>query len=185
MNLTAENFVSMLKEKGISFTIQGNSIFFTNGDSELIKKLYALIDSKPEVELAVINHLNVQHGMSLKEFMTDLEGAGVKVELADPYTLTFIGGKAKSRERLAGILERNNRLKAALILSLAAKNPDFLDVIQGCACNRWADGYSDSLFSAVLCNLTRTYETIERDADGEIISKPRTDWQAEISHLFD
>ena len=183
MKLTAENFLKLLEDNSISFIVQSNKIFFTNGDSELIKKLYALIDDKPECEAAVIRHMNNQQGMSLQEFMTDLQGAGVHVELVDTYTLNFTGGKDKSRERLAGILERDNRLKAALILSLAAKNKNFLDVIQECACNRWCDGYSDSLLMAVLCNLTHTGETVERNPNGEIVLQPKTDWDKEIASL--
>ena len=185
MKLTVEIFLNMLKNENISYTVQGNNIFFKDGDKEKIKKLYALIDSKPEIEAAVIQHLNLKHSISLKEFLTDSEGAGVHIELVDAFTLIFTGGKDTAQKRLAGILERNIRLKATVILSLAVKNQNFLDVIQECACRRWSDGYSDSLLMAVLCNITRTHETIERDANGEPILKPKTDWDAEISHLFD
>ncbi|MBQ9628342.1 MAG: hypothetical protein IJR43_03645 [Synergistaceae bacterium] len=185
MKLTAENFLNLLSDRGVRYSIQANDICLIHDDSELIKKIYALIDSKPEFKAAVIQHINIQHGLSLKEFMTDAEGAGVHIELVDTFTLTFRGGKDTAQKRIAGILERNRRLKAVVILSLAAKNIDFLDVIQECACRRWSDGYTDSLLMAVLCNLTRTGETIERDADGQIILKPKTDWDAEISHLSD
>ena len=71
--------------------------------------------------------------------------------------------------------------KAAEILRQAVKDSDLMDVIQECACRRWSDGYSDSLFMAVLCNITSTGEEIERDANGKPILKPKTDWNAEIS----
>ena len=185
MKLTVKTFLKLLNDRRIKYTVQGNNIFFIHNDSELIKKIYALIDSKPEFEAAVIQYLNIQHGLTLKEFMLDVEGAGVHIELVDTFTLKFTGGKDRTRKRITELLEKNSRLKASVILSLAIKNPDFLDDIQECACRRWSDGYSDSLLMAVLCNIARTSETIERDADGQIILKPKTDWDAEISHLFD
>ena len=183
MKLTVENFLTLLKDKGINYTVQGNAIFFMHNDSDLIKKIYALINSKSNFEAAVIQHIYSQHRISLKDFMLDAEGAGVHIELVDTYTLNFTGGKAQSRERLAGILERDTRLKAAVILSLAVKNSDYLFAIQECACNRWADGYSDSLLMAVLANLTHTGETITRDVNGKPVQKPKTDWDKEIVSL--
>ena len=183
MRLTAENFLNMLNNEGISFTVKGNHIFFTEGKKEIITKLHALIENNTDFEAAVIRHFNSHHGLSLQEFLTDLESAGVRVELHELYTLTFTGGKNESRKRLAGILEKNSYLKAALILSLAAKNQNFLDVIQECACKRWCDGYSDSQIMAVLCNLTHTGETVQRDANGNIILKNKTDWEKEIASL--
>lgn len=185
MKLTVKNFLKLLNDKGISCTVQNENILFSEGDTNLINNLYVLLDKNPDLEAAVIQHINIQHELSLKEFMTDSEGAGVQIELVDAFTLTFTGGKDRTRKRIAGILERNSRLKAAVILSIAAKNSNFLDVIQEYACRRWSDGYSDSLLMAVLANISRTHETIERDADGEPILKPKTDWNAEISHLFD
>lgn len=71
--------------------------------------------------------------------------------------------------------------KAVQILRQAVKNADLMDMIQERACIRWSDGYSDSLFMAVLSSLASTGEKTERDENGNIIMKPKTDWQAEIS----
>ena len=71
--------------------------------------------------------------------------------------------------------------KVAEILRQAVKNPDLMENIQERACIRWSDGYSDSLYMAVLSSLTSTGETAEQDNDGQIILRPKTDWNAEIS----
>ena len=77
--------------------------------------------------------------------------------------------------------EATNARKVAEILCQAVKDSDLMEKIQERACIRWSDGYSDSLYMAVLSSLTSTGETAERDNDGNIILKPKTDWNAEIS----
>lgn len=71
--------------------------------------------------------------------------------------------------------------KAAAILRQAVNDSNLMDMIQERACIRWAEGYSDSLLMAVLCNIASAGEKAERDANGEPILKPKTDWDAEIS----
>ena len=183
MKLTAENFFELLNDKNITCSVQGECLFLNGTDSELIKKLYELIDKSPKFEAGIIRHIHMKHGMSLKEYQLALESAGVRIKLAGLYTLQFIGGKDKTRERLIGILERNSYLKAAVILSQAVNDSDLFDMIKERACIRWAEGYSDSLLMAVLSGITLTGETIKRDTNGQIILKPKTDWTAEISNL--
>ena len=77
--------------------------------------------------------------------------------------------------------ETANAQKVAEILRRAVKDSDLMDSIEERACIRWSEGYSDSLYMAVLCNITETGETVEKDKDGNIILKPKTDWEAEIS----
>ena len=67
--------------------------------------------------------------------------------------------------------------EAKRILSEAVKNPDLLYTIKERASIRWSNGLSDSLFSAVLCNLKPLNEKAERDCNGEIILKPKTNWK--------
>ena len=67
------------------------------------------------------------------------------------------------------------------ILREAMKKPDLLDAIKERASIRWSNGLSDSLLSAVLCNLKPLNEKAERDSNGEIILKPKTDWEAEMA----
>ena len=86
------------------------------------------------------------------------------------------------------------------------KKKFLLDKIQERACIRWAEGFSDSLFDAVLSSIKPLHETVEYSngideskieflhkmgfSDEEIknkgmgrnvILKPRTDWQTELS----
>ena len=77
--------------------------------------------------------------------------------------------------------EAANAQKAAEILRRAVKDSALRDSIQERAYIRWSDGYSDSLYMAVLSNYQATGETVEKDKDGNIILKPKTDWEAEIS----
>ena len=70
--------------------------------------------------------------------------------------------------------------EAMRILQGAVNNPDLLYAIKERASIRWSNGLSDSLFSAVLCNLKPLNEKTERDTNGEIILKPKTDWEAEM-----
>lgn len=77
--------------------------------------------------------------------------------------------------------EAVNAQKIAEILRQAVKDSDLMDMIQERACIRWSEGYSDSLYMAVLSGLTSTGETTEWDNNGQIILKPKTDWEAEIS----
>lgn len=77
--------------------------------------------------------------------------------------------------------EAANAQKAAEILHRAVNDSALMDSIQERACIRWSDGYSDSLYMAVLSNYQPTGETVEKDKDGNIILKPKTDWEAEIS----
>ena len=70
--------------------------------------------------------------------------------------------------------------EAKRILREAVKNPDLLYDIKERASIRWSNGLSDSLFNAVLCNLKPLNEKAERDSNGEIILKPKTDWQEEL-----
>ncbi len=90
------------------------------------------------------------------------------------------------RELFPSIWEAQNKQaanaqKVAEILRQAVNDSDLMDMIQERACIRWSEGYSDSLYMAVLSGITSTGETAERDNDGNIILKPKTDWEAEIS----
>lgn len=183
MKLTADKFLELLNDKGITYTVQGGQLLFTGSDTELIASLYELLEKNTSFEAATIQRINVKQGISLKDYRLALESAGVKCELADLRSLKFTGGKAKTRERLIGILEDNSRLKASVILSLAMKNPDLMDLIQERACIRWENGYSDSLLMAVLCNIAPTGETVKRNEAGEILLRQKTDWNTELSNL--
>ena len=183
MKLTTDKFLELLNDKGVAYTVQDRQLLLSGSDIDVIASLYELLEKNTEFEAAVIQKINVKQGISLKEYHLALESAGVKCELADLHTLNFTGGKAKTRERLIGILEDNSRLKSAVILSLAVKNPDLMDMIQERACIRWENGYSDSLLMAVLSGITATGETTKRDKNGQILLKPKTDWNVELSNL--
>ena len=87
----------------------------------------------------------------------------------------FDGGAA-----LRKALDEQPELEAELILREATRNPDLLDMIQERACIRWENGYSDSLYMAVLCNFKPTGEIAELDEDGHPILRAKTDWDKEL-----
>lgn len=87
------------------------------------------------------------------------------------------GGTEKAIRRCTAILSRQPHLEAKLILMRAVNDPELMDSIQERACIRWSDGYSDSLMSAVLCNITPLNEV----RSTELL--PRSDWIAELSSL--
>lgn len=183
MRLTAEKFFELLNDKGITYSAPGECLFLNGTDTELINKLYELIDKSPDFEADIVHSIHKKSGMSLKSFHFGLKKHGIRVELDGLSNLNFTGGKDSTREYFSGILEGNNYLKAAVILSQVVNDSDLFDLIQERACIRWAEGYSDSLLMAVLSGIALTGETIKRDADGQIILKPKTDWNAEISNL--
>ena len=71
-------------------------------------------------------------------------------------------------------------LETEIILKEALKNPVLLESIKERASIRWSEGLSDSLYSAVLCNIQPTGEKPERDEKGKIILKEQTDWEEEL-----
>lgn len=117
--------------------------------------------------------------------------------------ITFSGGSS-----LRKALDELPELEVEMILKLAVHNPDLMDAIKERACIRWSEGYSDSLYMAVLSNITSTGEVIEYCdtpddtqvaflrsmgfSEADIMNrekhpsvwikpKPRSDWAAESS----
>lgn len=183
MKITAESFVEMLKDNGITCSINEEHVMLNGGDKKLLTKLYELLDTKPEFKSGVIRYLNSQSNMSLDEYLTALEGAGVKIELDTWFELHFTGSKEKARLRFINILETDNRLKACVMLSLAVRDKNLLDMVKERACIRWENGYSDSLVMALMSSFAVTGEVEKRDDNGQIILQPKTDWENEIANL--
>ena len=111
-----------------------------------------------------------------------LSACGVEIEPYGMHEVIFTGGKEKTRSRLASLVDNNAKLKAGVILSLAKHDVNLLELIVERACIRWSDGYSDSLFSAVLCGIEATEEIIERNEKGEIILKEKSNWSKELAN---
>lgn len=84
---------------------------------------------------------------------------------------------SKFERELIDELHKCPTTEALLILNYATNNDDLAESIIERACIRWANGYSDSLFLTVLCNLREI---------GEIPSKklkPVIDWRVELGRL--
>lgn len=141
--------------------------------------------------------------MNKQQFFNSMNYMRVKPAVIDG-RITFSGGSS-----LRKALDELPELEAEMILREAVHNSDLMDVIQERACIRWAEGYSDSLYMAVLSNIVSTSEGGEYNdtpdeaqatflrsmgvSEADIINrdkhpsvwikqKPRTDWEAELSN---
>ena len=118
--------------------------------------------------------------MNHKDFLSECKKFSVNVHCDGSYNVILSGASDRVICRLDDILENHLELKAAVILNEAINKPELLDAIQERAAIRWSSGLSDSLFKAVLCNLKPLDEKAERDNNGELILRPRLDWQKEL-----
>ena len=80
------------------------------------------------------------------------------------------------QEQLTIEMFNNPELEALLILKAAKNDRDLMDSIEERACIRCGEGFSDSLFRAVLCNITKTAETSRKEHSS-------TDWHKELEQL--
>lgn len=80
------------------------------------------------------------------------------------------------QEQLMIEVLNNPELEALLILKAAKNDSNLKCCIEERACIRWGEKLSDSLFLAVLCNITKIAETPNNE-------QPRTDWDKELEQL--
>lgn len=113
--------------------------------------------------------------MTKQQFDNTVKYLRVKLAVVD--MRIHIDGSAALRKAL----DEQPELEAELILRETARNPDLYDMVKERAAIRWSNGYSDTLYMAVLCNIKPTGETTERDKDEQIILKPVTDENPEIA----
>lgn len=113
--------------------------------------------------------------MTREQFYNAVRYMRLKPAVVD-MRIHFDGGSA-----LRKALDENPELEAELILREATRDADLLYQIKERACIRQADGLSDTLLSAVLCNIIETGNTEQLDVNGQIISPPQTDWDKELS----
>ena len=131
--------------------------------------------------LAALFPLTVEAGTyTPPKFIAELDGARIRFEV-DNGRVKLSGGPPQERKR-----HTNPDLEARLILYRAAHGDDVIELIKERACIRYADGYSDSLYDAVMCNIPNNgmcfaeAEKSERDSEGKIILREKTDWEAEL-----
>lgn len=94
--------------------------------------------------------------MNRQQFYNSLKYFHLKPYVEDG-RIYFSGNSALVDVRKA--LDELPEVEGELILRLAAHDRDLLDVIQERASIRWVEGYSDSLYSAVMCNIKPVDET--------------------------
>lgn len=110
--------------------------------------------------------------MTREQFFNSLKYFHIKPHVLDG-RIMFSGSSSLIDARKA--LDDCPELEAEMILRQAVHNPDLMDLITERACIRWENGYSDSLYMAVLCNIKDTGEMSSKEL------KPKTDWTAELS----
>ena len=143
--------------------------------------------------------------MNRQQFFNSLKYFHLKPYVKDG-RIRFFG--SASLVEIRNALDELPEVEGELILRLAAHDNDLLDEIQERACIRWAEGYSDSLYSAVMCNIkpveeTRSYNDTPDEKQGSFLRrmgvseadimnkdkcpsvwiklKPQTDWDAELT----
>ena len=109
------------------------------------------------------------------QFVQKLLDAGVTCSV-EWGRLRMAGGASQERELYMEILRSNPDLEARIILRVAMTDSDLMDAIKERACIRWTEGYSDSLYSAVMCNIME----MEEPPCEWRSENPKTDWEAEI-----
>ena len=115
---------------------------------------------KPELLAALFPSTVEAPKLTPALYLQEIEKRGISKSVKDG-RLRLSGGIDKECEQYMNILAVNPELEAKLILHEAMRNPDLLDEIQERACIRWSDGYSDSLYMAVLSGLIDTGEQRE------------------------
>ena len=116
----------------------------------------------------------------LLAFLSKLKQAGARYSVISGYSLgdscvKIACNDSRVQEQLTSELIKDTELEALLILKSAIQDEDLADCIKGCACN--SNGYSDSLFLAVLCNL----KLISERASKEL--QPCIEWRDELKQL--
>lgn len=136
-------------------------------DAKLLSALFPLTVEEPKVTPEI--------------YKCELLNAGIGC-FVSAGRLKLRDGQPQERDRLYAILHGNPDLEARIILRIAMNDSDVMDMITERASIRWADGYSDSLYLAALCNITDTGEVLEySDQEARVVKqKPRTDWEAEL-----
>lgn len=114
----------------------------------------------------------------LSSFMKRLTNAGVTYRVIDNRVEIFRNkSKLEERDPLMQILHCEPDIEAMLILRSATMDKNLAGCIEERASIRWAEGLSDSLFLAVLCNIMPTGETPSKEL------KPRSEWEEELKQL--
>ena len=147
-----------------------------------------------------------EEAISVKEYLHELAISGLTYSV-EWGRVKLMGDDEKVLMRCRGILSKRPDLEARLILHEAVRNVDLLAEIYERASIRWVEGYSDSLYDAVLCNIVEREEPLEyADKPDEkqvafmrsigipeahiknkdqcpsvwVKRKPQTDWEAEL-----
>lgn len=114
----------------------------------------------------------------LSSFIKRLTKAGLTYRVRDSRVEIFRNkSKLEELEPLMQILHCEPDIEAMLILRVATMDKNLAGCIEERASIRWAEGLSDSLFLAVLCNIRPTGETPSKEL------QPRTEWEEELKQL--
>ena len=171
--MTPKRFLELMEAEGCTVRVHKERVKVEGGAERLIRRAGEFLANHPDFEAAVIALLD---SMTVAEYLQELHDTGLNYHVEGGRVI-LSGGTVKARDRCTSILSRQPDLEAKLILMRAVNDPELMDSIQERACIRWSDGYSDSLMSAVLFNITPLNEV----RSTELL--PRSDLIAELSSL--
>ena len=101
-----------------------------------------------------------EEALSVKEYLHELAIYGLTYSV-EWGRVKLMGDDEKILRRCRSILAKRPELEARLILHEAVRDADLLDELQERASIRWVEGYSDSLYAAVMCNIKGCEESRE------------------------
>ena len=184
MRMTAGEFIGLVRRQGIKCDVHRGQMRLTGNGGDMLNKLRAVLKDNPELAQGVKEQIEGESLMTAGEFVRECANAGSVLQIDTwTYDISMAGVSEKAQRRLEKVLEKRPELKASVVLLKAMKDSALRDSIQERACIRWSEGYSDSLLMAVLSNYQPTGETVEKDANGQIILRPRSDIRDELASL--
>ena len=201
--MNGENFVRLITDRDIKISVDAHSHIIWREDDEAVTEYQKYLDERPSLFQEVLRLTacaasepiasteqaitcvaqNIKDkpkrpenfsALSLYDYYHELENACISYKIINGH-VELTGGSKKSLPRCNKLLSDNSDLETSIILREATHDKYLLKCITERASIRWCERLSDSLYSAVMCNIKPSSEHAERDEAWNIIMKERTD----------
>ena len=164
MKLKAEDFLDILRDEGILYSVRKGHIWLSGENEELVAGLRKRLADNPRFEAGVISQIKKERRLTPEEYIHELEVCGLSYTVSKGITIPRVelhGNNEHALNRCRAILASNPEIEAWLIVHEATKDDVLLDMIRERAYIRWSEGLSDSPYLAVLGNFSATEEAVE------------------------